>query len=132
MPTNVLVLAGLCLLSATIAASPQTSGGRPTTASNAQPQERKEVTVPEKILRTYVGEYEITPEQVLTITFENGSLWGEPTGSPKRQMFAESETKFLVKTSPSEVTFQTDEKGNVIGLILKLGTRPEMNLKKVK
>jgi CubicO group peptidase (beta-lactamase class C family) len=96
------------------------------------PQERKEITVPEEILKTYVGEYEFAPDENLKITFENGSLWGEPPGSAKRQMFAESETKFFVKTSPTEVTFQKDEKGNVIGVIVKSGPRPEMKLKKVK
>lgn len=63
-------------------------------------------------MKTYVGEYEFAPEENLKITFENGSLWGQPPGSAKRQMFAESETKFFVKTSPTEVTFQQDEKGD--------------------
>lgn len=47
-------------------------------------------------------------------------------------MFVESETKFFVKTSPTEVTFQKDGKGNVVGVIVKSGPRPEMKLKKVK
>lgn len=127
-----LVLAGLCLVSAPVAASPQTGGATQTAAQNAQPQERKEITVPEEILKTYVGEYAVIPEETLTITFENGSLWGQPTGSTKRQMFAETETKFFLKSSPTEVTFQKDAKGNVVGLILKLGTRPEVTFKKIK
>lgn len=132
MRQYVLVLGGLCLLSAAVAASPQTSGGTPAPVQNAQPQERKEVTVPEEILKTYVGEYSAVPEEVLTITFENGSLWGQPTGSAKRQMFAESEMKFFLKSSPTEVTFQKDANGNVTALILKMGKRPEVTLKKVK
>ena len=99
---------------------------------NAQPPERKEVTVPDEILKTYVGDYEMAPEENLKITFENGSLWGQPPGATRRQMFAETETKFFVKTSPTELTFQKDANGNVIGLILKSGTRPEMMLKKIK
>ena len=63
--------------------------------------------------------------------FENGSL-GQPPGSAKRQMFAESETTFFVKTSPTEVTLEKDGKGNVVGVIVKSGPRPEMKLKKVK
>ena len=132
MRKDVLILGVLCLLSATVMASPQTSGASQISVQNPQPQERKEITVPEEILKTYVGEYEFAPEESLKITFENGSLWGQPPGSAKRQMFADSETKFFVKTSPTEVTFQKDEKGNVVGLIMKSGPRPEIKLKKVK
>jgi hypothetical protein len=42
------------------------------------------------------------------------------------------ETKFFVKTSPTEVTFRKDEKGNVVDVIVKSGPRPDMKLKKVK
>lgn len=132
MRNYVLILAGVSLLSASVAASPQTSGGSSSSVQNPQPQERKEVTVPEEILKTYVGEYAVIPEEILTITFENGSLWGQPTGSAKRQMFAETETKFFLKSSPTELTFQKDAKGGVTALILKRGTSPEVTLKKVK
>ena len=132
MHKYVLVLAVLCLSSATVAASPQTGGGSQAAVQTPQPQQRKEITVPEAILKTYVGEYAVVPEEVLTISFENGSLWGQPTGSAKRQMFAESETKFFLKSSPTEVTFQKDANGNVTALILKMGQRPEVTLKKVK
>ena len=132
MRKYVLILAGVSLLSATAAASPQTGGGGSSPVQNAQPPERKEITVPEEILKTYVGEYAVIPEEVLTITFENGSLWGQPTGSTKRQMFAETEVKFFLKSSPTEVTFSTDAKGNVVALVMKRGTRPETTLKKMK
>ena len=131
MRKSVLALASLCLVSTTVAASPQ-SGVSPYTEQNAQLQERKEITVPEAILKTYVGDYEMAPGENLKITFENGSLWGEPPGATKRQMFAETETKFFVKTSPTELTFQKDANGSVTGLILKAGTRPELKLTKVQ
>ena len=47
-------------------------------------------------------------------------------------MYAETETQFFLKSSPTELTFQKDAKGNVTGLIMKWGARPEMNMKKVK
>ena len=132
MRKYVLVLGGLCLLSASVAASPQASAAAPSPAQNPAPQERKDVTVREEVLETYVGEYAVVPGEVLTITLENGSLWGQTTGSTKRQMFAETETKFFLKSSPTEVTFQKDAKGHVIALGLKMGTRPEVTLKKIK
>lgn len=47
-------------------------------------------------------------------------------------MFAETETKFFLKSSRTELTFQKDEKGSVVGVIVKAGANPEMTLKKVK
>ena len=47
-------------------------------------------------------------------------------------MFAETETKFFLNTSPTGLTFQKDEKGNVTGLMPKPGARPEVKGKKIK
>ncbi len=63
------------------------------------------------------------------MTLEKGELGSAPWFR-QTQMFTGSETKFFVKTSPNEVTFQT-EKGNVVGVIMKSGPRPETKLKKV-
>lgn len=130
-----LLLGGLCLLLTTSltaqaaqTAKPEQQGAKPPAAAN---QDRKEVKVPEKVLKTYVGEYELTPERILTITLEKGYLWGQPTGQESRQMFPESQTKFFLKDAPVEVTFQT-EKGKVVGLTMKQGDRPERELKKIK
>ena len=115
-----------------VATSPQTGGGSPASTPSAEPQERKEIAVPEDILKTYVGDYGDTFEVIVKITFENGSLWGERNGSAKRQLFAEAETKFFLKSSPTELTFQKDDKGSVTGVIVKAGANPAMSLKKVK
>jgi pimeloyl-ACP methyl ester carboxylesterase len=116
--------------SSTVAASPQIEG--PTSTPSAEPPKRPEITVPEAILEAYVGEYANTPALTVKITLENGSLWGEPTGYAKRQMFAETETKFFLKSSPTELTFHKDDKGKVIGVTVKSGSTPEMTLKKVR
>ena len=47
----------------------------PVSTQGAEPSERKEIKVTEQVLRTYVGEYELTLERTLTITLETGSLW---------------------------------------------------------
>lgn len=109
-------------------AKPQTP---PTTTKPAAP-ERKEVKVSEKVLKTYVGEYELDPNRILTITFEEGSLWGQPSGQEKRQLFAESQTKFFLKSAPIQVTFQKGPKGAVTGLLLDQEGRPQRELKKIK
>ena len=102
------------------------------TKPEAPPQERKEIKVAEKVLKTYVGEYSLTPERILTVTLEDGYLWGQPTDQTKRQMFPESQTKFFLKDIDAQVTFQKDAKGVVVGMLMDQAGRPQRELKKIK
>ena len=129
------VALGICLLQTGLAqaqattkpqAPPQTTGKPQTPA-----QERKEIKVFEKVLKTYVGEYQMDAERILTVTLENGYLWGQPTGQAKRQLFAESQTKFFLKDLDAQVTFQA-EKGKVVGMVMDQAGRPQRELKKIK
>ena len=117
-----LALAAVCLLlPITAAAGPEGSttviaAQAPQGAQAQPPPKRTEIKVPEKVLKTYVGEYAFSPERILTITLENGSLWGQPSGQEKRQLFAESQTKFFLNDIDAQVTFQKDAKGKASGL----------------
>lgn len=133
-----LALAVVCLLHPTTAAA-RPEGSTPVIASQgaqgaqAQPApKRTEIKVPEKVLKTYVGEYAFSPERILTITLESGSLWGQPSGQEKRQLFAESQTKFFLKEIDAQVTFQKDPKGKVVGLTMEQAGRPQRELKRIK
>jgi hypothetical protein len=84
------------------------------------------------VLKTYVGEYELRPDWILTVTLEDGSLWGQPTNQQKRQIFAESETKFYLKDLPVSFEFQKDDKGTVTGVHMVQEGRGERDLKKIK
>lgn len=95
------------------------------------PVERKIVAVDTKILDTYVGEYQLAPNVVLTVTREENSLMAQPTGQPKREIFAESETKFFLKVIDAQISFTKNEKGEVTGLIFYQGGR-ETPAKKIK
>ena len=134
MRVSALVL-GVCLLQPAFAHAQAAAKAQPPAAA-AKPQppaaERKEIKVPEKVLTTYVGVYELTPERTLEITLENGSLHGQPTGQEKRQMFAESPTKFFLKTSPIDITFIKDAKGKVTGLTMQREGQPARELTKTR
>ena len=84
------------------------------------------------MLQTYVGEYELRPDWILTVTLDNGSLWGQPTNQEKRQMFAESPTKFFLKDLPVTFEFQKDAKGTATGVHMVQEGRGERDLKKIK
>lgn len=126
---------GICLLQPGLAqaqAAPKPQAPAPAASQPQAPaQERKEIKVPESVLKTYVGEYEMGPDRILTLTLEDGSLWGQPTGQVKRQLFAESETKFFLKDLNAQITFQK-EKGKVLGMLMDQEGRPQRELKKIK
>ena len=112
------------------AANPQTppAGAKPAAPAAA----RKEIKVPETVLKTYVGEYEVAPGQVLAITFDQGSLWGQPGQQQKRQLFAETNSKFFLKDLDVQIAFQKDAKGVVTGLLMDQAGRPQRDAKKIK
>ncbi len=89
------------------------------------PSDKKEITVSPKILKQYVGIYDLGQlEQNLkmTITLENGQLIasGAPqvTGEAKRPLSASSETKFFSKAVDDDFEFFKDDKGKVAGFRL--------------
>jgi hypothetical protein len=129
MRNYVLLLAGVCLLYPALAQAQATTTPQPPAPAAAAA--KKEITVPEKVLTTYAGEY-AQEERVLEIELKDGSLWGAPKGQNKRQLFAESTTKFFLKDLPIQLTFQKDEKGIVTGLLMEQEGRPTRDMKKVK
>jgi CubicO group peptidase (beta-lactamase class C family) len=100
--------------------------GPPTSAARTDkpiPKEREALKLSEDVLERYVGVYEIAPTFSVTITRSGGQLFGEPTGQPKLELFAESERMFFLKAVDAQVEFQTDAEGKVTGLILHQGGR---------
>lgn len=75
------------------------------------PTARKEIAVAPKILKQYVGEYELQPGFSLVMTLENDKLFTQATGQQKFQLYAESETKFFLKVVEAKVEFVKDATG---------------------
>ena len=93
--------------------------------------ERKEVKVDTKLYDSYVGQYELAPNFILTITNEDGKLMGQATGQGKLELSPTSETEFQVKGLEAQVTFVKNEQGQVTELILNQNGR-KMPAKKIK
>jgi CubicO group peptidase (beta-lactamase class C family) len=90
-----------------------------------------ELKVDEKILETYVGEYEINPTFVIAVTKEKDRLFVQATGQDRFEIFAESQTKFFLKINDAKLEFVKDETGKVAKAILNQGGRTT-EAKKVK
>jgi CubicO group peptidase (beta-lactamase class C family) len=77
----------------------------------------KPVEVEEKVLDSYLGNYQLRPELVLTITREGKQIFGQATGQPKFEVFAETTTKFRYKDFPATMEFVKDDQGKVNKMI---------------
>ena len=89
------------------------------------PAPRPEVKVAEEILKTYVGDYRLTPEITVTITLEGGRLHVQPTGQAKLPASAESNDTFFLRDANARISFTKDASGAVTTMVLHQGGREQ-------
>jgi len=94
-------------------------------------QQTGTVNINPQILNAYVGQYEIAPNQFVTIILEGNKLMGVMTGQAKVELSPASETRFVVKEANAEVDFFKDGQGRVTHLILRFNGE-EMRGRKIK
>jgi D-alanyl-D-alanine-carboxypeptidase/D-alanyl-D-alanine-endopeptidase len=82
------------------------------------PTERREVAVDPKLFDRYVGRYQLAPNLVLTVTREGDRLFGQATGQPKVELFAEGEKEYFLKAVDAQITFEVDSAGVVNQIVL--------------
>ena len=69
-------------------------------------------------LERFVGEYTLAPKVSMMITRDGDRIFGQLTGQPAFQLYAESATTFSLKIVDARVEFEVDASGNVAGLVL--------------
>jgi CubicO group peptidase (beta-lactamase class C family) len=74
------------------------------------------VTVPEDVLKNYVGAYELDADRAVTVTVSGGRLYLKETGRPLFEYKAESAADFY-RTADDRVTFVTGPSGRVTHLV---------------
>jgi outer membrane protein assembly factor BamB len=82
---------------------------------------RKDLALDSPILDAYVGEYEISPGLVITITREGSRLMAQVTGQLKIPLSADSETEFYSSEGGLEMKFLKDDKGLVNSVKIEQG-----------
>jgi len=92
---------------------------------------RKEIKVPESVLESYVGEFELQPGFTIVITKEGDRLFTQATGQQKVEVFAETETKFFLKVVDASIEFVKDDAGKVSKFFLFQGGQ-KMEVKRIK
>ncbi len=93
--------------------------------------EGKETKIDASSFDAYVGEYQVNPRMVLTITREGDKLFAQFPGQEKHAVEAVSESQFTIPDVKANITFQKDESGKVVALLLSQGTRTA-DAKKIK
>lgn len=69
-------------------------------------------------LERFVGEYILAPKVSMMITRDGERIFGQLTGQPAFQLYADSSTNFSLKIVDAQVEFEVDSAGNVTGLVL--------------
>ncbi|MEO8072248.1 MAG: serine hydrolase [Acidobacteriota bacterium] len=80
--------------------------------------EGKETKINRAVFDFYVGDYELAPNFVLTVTKEDDKLFGQATGQGKLELEPVSETQFAIPAVNATVSFEKDAAGKVVGLTL--------------
>jgi hypothetical protein len=81
----------------------------------------REKPVDKAVFDNYVGQYQLAPGAIVTITREADHLYAQLTGQPRIEVFAEGEGKFFYKVVDAQITFETGGQGPAIALVLHQG-----------
>ncbi len=85
------------------------------------PMQRVAIKVDPKTLDQYVGNYELMPGFVLSVTTRNGAIYSQATGQSELEIFPEAVDKFFLKQVAAQLVFNKDEKGKVTSVTLFQG-----------
>lgn len=78
-----------------------------------QERPRIPVTLSAETLGLYVGRYDMSETNRLTVTLEGDRLFGEMTGQRRFEMFAEAEARFFLTVAAVQISFIEDASGRV-------------------
>lgn len=88
------------------------------TPLKAAPKARVAKTLAPAVLDGMTGRYALAPGAVMTITREGERLFGQLTGQPRIELFAEGPTRFFTRIVEAQMTFDVSADGRATGLTL--------------
>jgi CubicO group peptidase (beta-lactamase class C family) len=83
--------------------------------------QHKQVVVNPKIFQKYLGRYGNPPNLILVVRQEGDHLSVQENEEPEEEVFPESEKDFFSKTADDVFTFEMDDSGRVIRMVLHTG-----------
>ncbi|MFC0774719.1 serine hydrolase [Terrimonas alba] len=92
------------------------------------PKEKKSISLPPDVLKQYIGVYDLSPQLIITVSFENGKLIGKPEGQEALQLHPEKEDQFFLKGVEAQINFYRNEKKEIVAMsILQNGKETKGN-----
>jgi len=79
------------------------------------------VEVPSDMLTSYAGQYQVTPEIIVSVIVENGALYVQEPDEPKKAGAAQSENMFFIRDMNAFVRFDTNDARVVTRMIVQQG-----------
>ena len=90
----------------------------------------KRVSLTPAQLNRLVGRYALTPDVVLSVTVENGSVFIQENDGPKQEFLPESPEDFYSASSSDECSFKLADEGPARVMVLHLGGK-DVELKRL-
>lgn len=87
------------------------------------PEIIKTIKLSNNILQSYVGEYELQPGFIFSISFIDGKLFCQPTGQPKLELAPISESEFMLKEVEAKISFSKNSNQEIEKLFLHQGDK---------
>jgi serine-type D-Ala-D-Ala carboxypeptidase/endopeptidase len=78
----------------------------------------REKSVDHGIYKNYVGQYQLAPGAIFTVTLDGDHLMTQLTGQQAIEVFPESERDFFLKVTDAQITFESDGKGPATAVVL--------------
>lgn len=96
------------------------------------PVQKRSITLPESILMSYRGTYEISePHLVIQVKVEDGQLIVYPAKGPRSVLVAEDETHFFDQLQESiRIWFEKDSSGSVDRMLIKMNGNTRIGKRK--
>jgi len=88
------------------------------TAVAAEPQVPAGAAADAAALERYVGDFQLAPTAVMSITRDGTRLYAQITGQPKLEIFARGEGDFVYEAVEARLSFELDAEGRATGLVL--------------
>jgi CubicO group peptidase (beta-lactamase class C family) len=83
------------------------------------PQEKKLFRLDPDVYARYVGRYEVNPDYILDITYEDYYLVIQPTGQAPTRFYVENPTTFFSTSPHIQIQFLRNPDNSTMGLILR-------------
>jgi D-alanyl-D-alanine carboxypeptidase len=91
----------------------------------------KVVRLAPRRLDEYVGRYQGGDGEMTTVRRDGDRLFSQSAGDPEVELFPTSDETFVIKAFDARVSFVKDERGEVAGMVVRVGDQ-SYNLRKIR